>query len=142
MKTFLRSMIGFAIIVIVAWVLHIVNQRLFAGKMEAIEHKSMQNAPATLVTVAVDPSSGGPQRARLCFTVDSFASLPEGDRSFYEASERARLAAKGPLCMNGRLADDLRAPQAGDRAEIFFTIENGGLIAPSRMEWNGRAIAP
>ena len=141
MKTFLRSMIGLAIIVIVAWVLHIVNQHLFAGKTEAIEHKSMQSAQATLVAVTVE-SSGWPRRARLCFTVDSFASLPEGDRSFYEASERARLAAKGPLCMNGRLADDLRAPQAGDRAEIFFTIENGGLIAPSRMEWNGRAIAP
>ena len=140
-RTFLRSLIGFAVVVIAAWVLHIANARLFAGKSEAIEHKFMQNAPATLVSVTAEPS-GWPRRARLCFAIDSFASLPEADRSFYEMSEQIRLAAKGPLCMNGRLPDDFRPPQAGDRVALYFTIQDGGLIAPGRMEWNGRELAP
>ena len=141
MVTFTRSLAGFAIVVVVAWVLHVANQHFLAGIHTATEHKTIESAPATLAAVAVDPA-GWPRRARLCFTIDSFASLPDADRSFYETSEGARLAGKGPKCMSGRIPDDYRAPAVGEKIQVFFTLENGGLIAPARMEWNGREIAP
>ena len=141
MPTFTRSMTGFAIVVVVAWVLHLANRHLIACKITPLEHKTIESAPATLATVSVDPA-GGPRQARLCFTIDSFANLPDSDRPFYENSERTRLAVKGPLCMSGRVPDDNRAPAAGEKVQVYFTLENGGLIAPTRMEWNGREIAP
>jgi len=109
----------------------------------AVQHKSMQYAPVTVVSVAaapIDPTL--PQsRMRVCFSIDSFDGIAAGDRSYYETHERARQAANGPLCLD-EPTPTTAAPLPGDRLELSFTLENGGVVAPYRLTASGQTPKP
>jgi len=104
---------------------------------------SLLRAPVTVASVAALPAnsdlpSGG---LRVCFSIDSFEGIPAGDRSYYETHERARQAADGPLCLN-QPAPTTAAPRPGDRLELSFTLENGGVIAPYKLTFEGQTLQP
>jgi hypothetical protein len=102
---------------------------------------AVRRVPVTVVSVADLPAdSARPgNRVRVCFSIDSFAGIPASDRSYYETHERARQAAKGPLCL-----DEARgaATRPGDRLMLSFTLENGGAIAPRELTVDGHAVRP
>jgi hypothetical protein len=116
------------------------------GMKVAIQHKSAQHAPGTILSV-LDLSSGGQAeeqegRVRVCFSIDSFAEVSNEDRLTYETAERARQAAKGPRCEVVRVTSSTRSMRPGDHLDVNFLLENEGQIDISRLATHGQEIYP
>jgi hypothetical protein len=114
-----------------------VDYRHREGATVAVQRKSGQSAPGTVLSVSRLPADAattpGPEKMRVCFSIDSFAGIAAKDRSFYESTERARQAAHGPRCEVLPAQQPLEALHPGDRIEVDFTLENGGGIAVSGL---------
>jgi hypothetical protein len=114
---------------------HWLEQRYAQDRAAALRHKSTQHAAATVVRV-----ERGADAMKVCFAMDSFAELPAGDQSFYETTERARAAGHGPRCVSAHNAAAAEAVQPQEKIDVFFTLENGGKIAVTRVEAKGREL--
>jgi hypothetical protein len=103
----------------------------------------LQHAPVTVASVATLPANSGLPSGglRVCFSIDSFEGIPAGDRSYYETHERARQAAKGPLCLNVQ-SPTSEAPRSGDHFTLTFTLEDGGIIKPYELTAGGQTLRP
>lgn len=67
--------------------------------------------------------------ARVCYTISSFAAIPNAQRAAYESAERARLAVQGPRCRDTSIDQSAVHIKVGDPVDINFTLENAGQIA-------------
>jgi len=90
--------------------------------------KAVLHATGTIVSVEERPHDEqsvdllpGP---RVCFTIDSFDEVAAKDRTEYESAERARGAAHGPRCHDTAVDPSAVHFKAGDRLDVFFTVEN------------------
>jgi hypothetical protein len=121
-----------------------IDYRFREGMAVAVQHKSMQYAPGTLLSISRLPSTlespKEPQRVRVCFSIDSFDGIAPEDRSFYEATERTRLATDGPRCKVYHANQVIDALKPGDHLEVDFTLENGGIIAVYRLVVHGQDL--
>ena len=148
MRTLVRTAAALALIVLLAEVIGIVNRwasKRFANNMAvAVRHKSAQQAQVTVVSVAQEPNGRWPKEmrdpVRVCYSIESFASLASQDRSFYETTERIRQAADGPLCRVAHTHPQADSIKAGDHLDISFTLENGGHISVSSLSRNGQEL--
>jgi hypothetical protein len=117
-----------------------------AGIKVAVQHKSAQHAPGTILSV-FNLSSGSQAeeqegRARVCFSIDSFAEVSIEDRPIYEPVERAREVTKGPRCEVVRVTSSTRSMRPGEHLDINFLLENEGQIDISRLAIHGQDIYP
>jgi hypothetical protein len=118
------------------WVIHTFD----ANRKLAVQHKSVQHASGTIVSVTEQPHDEqsydllpGP---RVCFTIDSFAEIPGAERSVYESAERIRQAAHGPRCLETSIDPSAVRIKAGDPVDVYFTLENAGQISIVRISTN------
>ena len=99
------------------------------------------HAPGTIVSVeerAHDEQSEdllpGPH---VCYTIDSFAEIPVSERAQYEAAEHARMAKQGPRCHDTAVDPSAVRFKAGDHADVYFKLEDGGQISVVRVSTHG-----
>jgi hypothetical protein len=147
MKLRSRTLIGLSLcvgatILICYWVIRSFD----TGIKVAVQHKSAQHASGTIRSV-LDLSSGRQaeeqeHRARVCFSIDSFAEVSNEDRLIYEPAERARQAAKGPRCEVVRVPASTTPLRLGDHLDVYFLLENEGQIDISRLAINGQDLYP
>jgi hypothetical protein len=112
---------------------HWLKPRIFSGQGTE-QAKAMQHAVAT-----VDRVERGASTTTVCYSIASFNELPAADRSFYETTEAARTAGHGPRCVathNPAVA----ALTPGSKLDVYFTLENGGKIAITRVAAGGREL--
>lgn len=105
------------------------------------DHNMLLHAPGTIVSVeerAHDEQSEdllpGPH---VCYTIDSFAEIPAFVRAQYEAAERTRTAKQGPRCHDTAVDPSAVHFKAGDHADVFFKLEDGGQISIVRISTHG-----
>jgi hypothetical protein len=131
-----------AAILICYWVI----RSFETGIRVAVQHKSAQHASGTIRSV-LNLSSGSQageqeERARVCFSIDSFAEVSNEDRLIYEPAERAREAAKGPRCEVIRVTPSTPPLRPGDHLDVYFLLENEGQIDISRVAIHGHDLHP
>ena len=104
-------------------------------------HSPLLHAQGTIVSVeesAHDEQSEdllpGP---RVCFSIDSFADIPNAERAAYEAAERTRLANQGPRCRDTAVDASAVHFKAGDPVDIYFRLEDQGQISVIRISTHG-----
>jgi hypothetical protein len=143
MKTFLRSMAALLVVLALVGLLHGVNLLLNRGIPQAVQHKSAQHAPGTVLSLTRIPASGKePEHLRLCYSIDSFAEVAAEDRNFYITREHTRLAAEGPRCAPLQIRPQTSSLKPGEPLEIWFLLENGGVIDIARIAAKGQEIYP
>ena len=105
------------------------------------DHNVLRHAPATIVSVeerAHDEQSEdllpGPH---VCYTIDSFADISAFERAQYEAAERTRMAKQGPRCHDTAVDPSAVRFKAGDHADVYFKLEDGGQISIVRISTHG-----
>lgn len=129
-----------SIVMVYRWIDYKFRERMAV----AVQHKSMQHAPGTLLSISRLPSTlespKEPQRVRVCFSIDSFEGIATEDRSFYEATERTRLATDGPRCEVYPVNHVTDSLKPGDPLEVDFTLENGGIISVYRLVEQGQVL--
>jgi hypothetical protein len=143
-KTLLRTMMALAAVVALAWAAHWASHRFGGGMSASSGHEAVLHAPGTVVSVtAISSGKDGVEsatRARVCFSIDSFSEIDEERRELYEIHEHARAAADGPLCRTAIVPAETPTPEAGDRLDVYFTLQEGGGIEPVKLIRKGVEI--
>ncbi|MFY9673294.1 MAG: hypothetical protein WCB53_18185 [Terriglobales bacterium] len=123
----------------------LIYERLQAGIVEAVSHKSARSTTGTVVSVsrsAAPKTSSGPdtdseQLFRVCFTLDDLSQIERGMRAGFEAGEARRLAKDGPRCMTVYKPGLAAELHNGDKIGITCLLENEYQISIVRMRTPG-----
>ena len=141
MKSLVRMTMALLAVLALAWAVHWAGARFGKGFVASTAPGAVLRGPGTVISVtgtATGKNAGGtPARARVCFSIDSFAEIGEEMREFYEIHERARATANGPLCGNATLPAGTPTPEAGDHVDVYFRLQEGGGIEPLKLRRRG-----
>ena len=107
----------------------------------ASEYRTVFHATGTIVSVderAHDEQSEdllpGP---RVCYTIDSFAEIPESERAAFASAERQRFEKQGPRCHDTAIDPSAVHLKAGDGVDIDFVLKAAGQISVVKISTHG-----
>lgn len=117
------------------------NRSSNADATQAHQQSAIVHASGTVVSVeeqAHDEQSydllPGP---RVCFNIDSFAEVPNAERSTYETAERTRQGAHGPHCRDTSIDPSAVRIKVGDHVDVYFRLDGAGQISIMRVSARG-----
>ena len=112
-----------------------------SGSAKSPAHSDVLHAPGTIVSVeerAHDEQSDdllpGPH---ICYTIDSFAEIPDGERDTYQEAERIRSAQHGPRCHDTAIDPSAIRFKTGDRVDVSFSLGDRGQISIVKISARG-----